>query len=227
MPPVKIPQEDHDRFFSLFNGKNTDAWKGWVTQNSDIWHIEDGAIVARGASLRLQPSLKTEQFFSYFYTKKNTYEDFKLKLEARVNDGGIFGVCFRASHEIGQNPHCTNGYEVRINCSRKNVNITGTLLYTRGDRETVDDTIDELTVPAGKWFPLEITALGNNIIVAVDDDDVVSHFEPERRPSVGHIALHLLGAGTVAEFRSIEIKEYPREPENKKKFGAKSRNKGG
>ncbi len=81
-------------FTPLFDGKSFAGWEG----NRDVFRIEDGAIVAGNLK---KPIPRNE-----FLCTKKTYEDFELRLKAKlVGAGNNAGVQFRSKripdhHEV-------------------------------------------------------------------------------------------------------------------------------
>ena len=70
---------------SLFNGKTLQGWA--VTQGYANYYVEDGAILGRTA----------EGSPNTFLISYNTYDDFELKFEVKVDDGLNSGVMIRSN----------------------------------------------------------------------------------------------------------------------------------
>src|SRR5207253_7770892 len=82
-------------FVPLFNGKDLSGW--WVyAGGAGRWRALGGEIVSAGPE-------------SYLYTVRGDYEDFHLRAEVMINDGGNSGLHFRADFEPGPPP----GYEAQ------------------------------------------------------------------------------------------------------------------
>ena len=98
--PEPIDFEDHSGCVQIFNGQNLEHWDG----NPDIWHVENGAIVA--ISTKEKPAGNT--FIVYHGTEA---KDFDLKLEIKVEYGGGSGVQYRST--TGMPPPGGTGYRGR------------------------------------------------------------------------------------------------------------------
>jgi serine/threonine protein kinase len=168
-----------DGFVPLFNGKDLTGWKlfGGGTGN---WRVENGAIVSRGPS-------------SHLFTERGDYQNFHLRVEAQINDGGNSGVYFRS--ELG--PGFPKGYEAQINCTHPDPVKTGSLY-------NIVKITQQLHQP-NVWFTMEIIANGDRIIIKLNSRPIVDHHDPLYRK--GHFALQQHHDGTVVKFRKIEIKE--------------------
>jgi hypothetical protein len=85
--PEPINFDDHDGWVQIFDGKTLNGWDG----RSDIWHVEDGAIV--GESSPEHPSGTTNIIW-----KGGEPANFELKLEMKLEgDGANGGVQYRSA----------------------------------------------------------------------------------------------------------------------------------
>jgi hypothetical protein len=70
----------------LFDGKNTDAWRGWISGVLPAgWHVVDGALVKDG---KVEDLVTREQ-----------YGNFELELEWNIGKTGNSGVFYRGTRE--------------------------------------------------------------------------------------------------------------------------------
>jgi len=70
----------------LFDGKNTDAWRGWISGVLPAgWHVMDGALVKDG---KVEDLVTREQF-----------GNFELELEWNIGKTGNSGVFYRGTRE--------------------------------------------------------------------------------------------------------------------------------
>ena len=200
--PAKAPSATmpSDGFVSLFNGRDLTGWKTHRSQPGN-WRVEDGILISSGADA------------SHLYTERADFKDFDLRVEVRINQGGNSGVIFRAPFGPRwpkKNPKFLLGYEAQIDSSNHPAK-TGSLFVVTGGPASGHAVVGirNPLVPPGQWFSMEIIAQGTHIVIKVDGREVVtrddSHF------ARGHIALQQLETQTVAEFRKIEIKEFPTE----------------
>jgi uncharacterized protein (TIGR03067 family) len=162
---------------------------GWEARRCALgtWKVENGILIGRDAP------------YGELVTDHGTFENYQLRLEARINAGGDSGVYNRFSlQEDG------SGYEVQIGCHDAPRPHTGAVLWTGGGQR---DAGVKLTRP-DVWFTLEIVVQDNRVVTIVNGTPTVDCLDPDRRYRKGHIVLQLL-KNTVVEFRKIEIKELP------------------
>ena len=167
------------------------------------WMVRDGVLVGSGSSA------------SHLYTERDDYRDFRLHLEARINDGGNSGVFLRCPIfgpvEPNRSPVWPRGYEAQINSTHWNVDRTGSLRAGMNGQPVV--TVREAIAPPGQWFDLELTARGNLIRIKVNDQVTANYIDDRRQYDRGSIALQTVGKlrpddhETRVEFRKIEIME--------------------
>jgi serine/threonine protein kinase len=198
---TEAKQAPAGRFVSLFNGKDLKGWKTHPSQPGD-WHVWNDAIVGSANAT------------SHLYTERGDYKDFHLRLEIRINEGGNSGVYFRApfgpSLPAGASqPRWLRGYNAKYDHDR-----TGGLL--------IDDSplwrFRETPQKTGEWVPMEVIAIGNQLIIKIDGSVTALYTDEQRRYTSGHIVLQQHTPGTVVEFRKIEIREIPPEEADKERF---------
>src|SRR5687767_1873962 len=80
--------EDPPGFKSLFNGKDLSGWNG----NTELWKVENGAIVAESP----------KQAKNEFLVTDKSYRDFVFKASFKLKDGyGNSGIQFRSIRRPG------------------------------------------------------------------------------------------------------------------------------
>ncbi|HTU19362.1 MAG TPA: family 16 glycoside hydrolase, partial [Gemmataceae bacterium] len=200
LPPLPRPDEDKEKWVSLFNGKNLDGWKTHSKQPGN-WRVVKGTngnvLIGSGAVA------------SYLYSERGDYKNFHLRVEARINDEGCGGVYIRGPFGPqlpGHNPMFAHGYEAQITGTASAGISTGSL-YMSHDGSRFSDV--DVPIPRGQWFRMEVIAQGDRIIVKVNDKTTADYQDKKRRLTSGHIALEQFGAATEIEFRKIEIMELP------------------
>jgi hypothetical protein len=189
-------------FVSLFNGKNKSGWKTYPTQPGD-WSIvkgTNGDVLTGSGTMRLMQG-------RHLFSERGDYKDFHLRVEARINNGGNSGVYVRT--QFG--PGFPKGYEAQINSTHRDAIKTGSL-YPAFDAKLTKEQrnkliVKEMLVKPDEWFTLELIAQGNHIVIKVNDKTTVDFVDESNAYTKGHIALQKHDAGTVCEFRRIEIKE--------------------
>ena len=178
-----------DGFVSLFNGEDLTGWETHSSQPG-TWTVENGVLVG---GLGSAPT--------HLYSKRK-YTDFHLRLEASVNDGGTGGIKGRASYGPGKNGTWPLGYLAQINSNNTDPDRTGSLIITgAGEKYSVPET----AIKPGQWFKLELIALGNHIVVKINNEMTAECLDT-RFPN-GRIALQLQDSATNIKFRKIEIKD--------------------
>src|SRR5262249_12708246 len=80
--PPRDDAKESGGFLSLFNGKDLTGWRS-LTASKAGWEVKDGVLVGSGG-------------LGYLFNDGTTYENFHLRVEAMINDGGNSGVFFRA-----------------------------------------------------------------------------------------------------------------------------------
>src|SRR5262249_50687476 len=96
------PAARDDRPWSpLFNGKDLTGWKLHRSQPGH-WRVQDGVLVGSGPEV------------SHLYSERGNYQDFRLRVEARINQAGNSGVYGRASYGPVDRQRWPAGYEAAI-----------------------------------------------------------------------------------------------------------------
>jgi hypothetical protein len=174
--------DQSEGWVQLFNGKDLTGWKP-----NPNWTARDGVLESRGGgALDL-------------VSERNDYANFRLRVEARINDGGNSGIFIRRpagawSREL---------YEVQINADGDPIK-TGSL-WNLGPEKAVKEN----PIKPDEWFALEVTAIDNEITVTVNGKVTAHWTDPDRRYVKGALHLQQYTAGTLVQFRKIEIKELP------------------
>ncbi|MFN9717796.1 MAG: DUF1080 domain-containing protein [Planctomycetota bacterium] len=190
------------KFHPLFTGMDTTGWQPVPGSKSDF-SVKDGLLhVSNGPG---------------FLQTNDTYEDFALKVTARINDEGLnSGVFFRALPGTEKAP--SHGYEMQLHNGTKN-----------GDRhQPADHGTGAIfrRVPARyvvandqEFFTAVLIARKDQFATWVNGYQVVNwrdtradHENPRegRKVGPGHISLQGHDPTTNLDFRSIEIHEFVR-----------------
>src|SRR5262249_40902239 len=112
--PPRDDAKESGGFLSLFNGKDLTGWRS-LTASKAGWEVKDGVLVGSGG-------------LRYLFNDGTTYENFHLRVEAMINDGGNSGVFFRAPFgPTTAQGHPASGFEAQINISHKDPHKTGSL----------------------------------------------------------------------------------------------------
>jgi hypothetical protein len=188
-------KKDNDKgWVQLFNGKDL---TGWETHPKDQakWEVKDGMIVGTGK-------------VGHLYSKRDDYENFRYRVEAMINDHGNSGQYFRTKMQPGFPP----GYEAQINATHSDKIRTGSL-YPSFGKLSADDSkkilvFKQLHKP-DEWFTQEVIAVGNHIIIKVNDKTTVDFVDKANTYMKGRFAIQQHDPGTVIKVRKIEVKELP------------------
>jgi hypothetical protein len=190
--PEPLPPRSDD-FVPLFNGKDLTGWKIQLGGGAR-WQVQDGVLVGSGGKGSL-------------FNVAGSHENFHLRLEAMINDGGHSGVHFRTLFgPTTPEGRPLSGYRTPINITHKDPHKTGSLYFKNvlvvGLKQSPPIELDG-------WFTLEIIAEGPLIVLKVNGKNTSSFVDLETGSRLGRIALELLDPATVVKYRKIEIKDLP------------------
>ncbi len=211
-------KKSEEGWIQLFNGKDFTGWKmvnppsgqfkgmkevknddgkviafvGVLKDDKEVtlWQIKDGMIVGGGPASHIFTDLEAE--------------DFKYRVEAKINDKGNSGQYFRAKFEGGFPP----GYEAQINATHGDQIRTGSL-YPDG-RTKLGQFKDKITVMKDaphkpeEFFTQEVIAEGNHIQIFVNGKMTVDFEDPNKTHTKGHFALQGHDPGSVMTFKKVE-----------------------
>lgn len=180
--PKPVESKPIARFVDLFNGRNLFGWEQ-VPNDPTRWTVENGQLVGRGGGSGM------------IFTRRDTYQDVHIKIEAMINDRGNSGLYFRVPFE-SPNP---KGYEAQIYTSQ-------------GDQKTGSlynfVKLSERLHEPDRWFEMEVIARGNHIQIFVNGKKCVDFIDDKKTYFRGRIGLQANGAMTVVRFRKVQVKEW-------------------
>ncbi len=173
-------QKSAYRWGPLFDGKTL---SGWTAPTPGKWEIKDGVLIGQGPVSHL---------FS-----PNTYTNLEFKAEVKLNHSGNSGMYFRAALGTGW----PRGYEAQVENTSPDPQKTGSLynLHKIGDQLVQDDT----------WWTQHIIAIGNRIIIKVDDRIVTDFVDTKHTHKSGHLAFQQHNEGSVVQYRKAMVKRLP------------------
>ena len=187
----KKAKDSDDGWVAIFNGKDL---KGWEAQDgagkADVaksWEVKDGVIHGSGP-------------VSHLYTPRGDYKNFKYRAEVKIGDKGNSGMYFRTT----KGPGFPKGYEAQINSTHGDPARTGTLYGFV--------PVKEMLVPPDTWFTQEVEAVGNHIVIKVNDKVVVDFEDPKNTYTEGFFAFQQHDPGSKVQIRKVEVKELPDSP---------------
>ena len=166
----------------LFNGKNL---KGWEKKNGKAeYKVEDGAIV--GISKVNTPNT--------FLVTKDTYKDFILEFEFKIDDGLNSGVQFRSESKKDYQDGRVHGYQFEIDPSKRAW--TGGV-YDEARRgwlyPLTKNPFAQKAFKNNEWNKARIEAVGNSIRTWVNGVPCANLWD-DKTPE-GFIALQVHGIG--------------------------------
>jgi 3-keto-disaccharide hydrolase len=176
----------------LFNGKDIDGWKTHPDQPGK-WEIKDGAITCSGPA-------------SHLFSERE-YENFHLRVQAKINRDGNSGAGFRSAFGKwwdGKRGKTPQGYEAQI-IGNPNFNFKTSRLFHEHEIACVNET----HMRPDEWFTMEVIANENRITILVEGKTAIEFVDPATRPMRGHFALLHASSKTAVHFKKIEIKEFP------------------
>lgn len=181
-------------WISLFNGQDLSGWQTHPNQPGD-WRVEEGLLTGSKA-------------ISHLFTERGDFHDFHVRAEFRINAEGNSGLFFRSEYGLsrsnGQGPA---GYEAQILHRDPPLigNTTGCIANLRAE-VTQSGSLKDTAIKPNEWVTLEVIAQGDHLVVKVDGETTVDVVDKQRTYTQGHFALQVWDAGTVVQFRKIEVR---------------------
>lgn len=172
---------DAGGWIRLFDGKTL---SGWQTFDPGGWSVDaEGVLVGKGPR-------------SHLFSPR-TYKNLQFKAEVKLNHKGNSGMYFRARLM----PGWPNGYEAQVENTSSDPQRTGSL-YNRAK-------MLEQLIPDDTWWTQHIVAIGNRILIQVNDQLVVDFVDEKRSFVEGHLALQQHDPGSVVHYRNVLVKPLP------------------
>ncbi len=166
---------------SLFDGR---SFTGWTTEQSAQWRMANGTVQGTGPRAHLVSS--------------QAFTNFEFKAEILAGPGSNGGLYFRVSGT--RTGGLLDGYEAQVE-NKDPAKGTGSLYNIQN--------VGASPVRDGVWFTEHVIAVGNRIIILVNDQVTVDYTDPERRYSSGKLALQSMVQGTTVSYRNIMVKPLP------------------
>jgi hypothetical protein len=192
---VAADDKDDGKWVQLFNGKDLTGWKTHPDDKAK-WEVKDGILVGTGPA-------------GHLFSDRGDYQNFRYRVEAKINDHGNSGQYFRA--QFG--PSFPKGYEAQINSTHGDPIRTGSLYPAFNRKLSMADrkkilVMKQLHKP-DEWFTQEVIAEGNHIIIKVNGKTTVDFVDENNTYPKGHFAIQQHDPGTVIQVRKIEVMELP------------------
>jgi hypothetical protein len=188
LPAQDAKKDSAAGWVKVFDGKSIADWKiGYakgVDESSSKWEVKDGVIVSSGK-------------VSHLFTPRGDYENFEVKAEIMVNEGGNSGFYFRTAF----GPGFPAGYEAQVNATHGDPVKTGSI-YNHVK------IFKQLHKP-GEWFAYHLKVQGNRIWVTVNGELLYEYVDQKSTFSKGHFAFQQHHVGSEVRIRSLEVRELP------------------
>jgi hypothetical protein len=188
-------KDDDKGWTQLFNGRDLMGWKTHPDDKAK-WEVKDGILIGTGPA-------------GHLFSERGDFENFRYKIEARINDKGNSGQYFRA--QFGKS--FPKGYEAQINVTHGDPIKTGSL-YPGFDPKLPKEERDKILIKQAphkidEWFTQEVIADGNHIIIKVNGKETVNFVDKNNTYTKGHFAIQQHDPGGRIEVRKIMVKELP------------------
>lgn len=138
-----------------------------------------------------------------------SFADLELAVEWRVSkpedNSGVFLRCPPLAGD--PQPAIDQGYEIQIDDRGHDpkADIVGSPLHLTGAIYLLAPALRRCSHPIGDWNRFEITAIGPDIAVRLNGQNVARLPHGERR-LVGHIALQSHHPGSAVQFRNLQVR---------------------
>lgn len=146
-PAVLTPEERAAGWRLLFDGRTTDGWRAFRKDSMPSgWRVVDGTLT------RVAPAgdIVTEE----------TFADFELTLEWRVEEGGNSGIFYRATEEAGEIWECAPEMQVLDDARHGDGQSP---LTSAGALYGLYPATPGIVKPAGEWNRVRIVADGPRV----------------------------------------------------------------
>lgn len=207
-PNTLTPEEAREGFVLLFDGKSTDAWRGY--KRPDLppgWSAVEG-------ELRCTPGKEGGDIVT-----REQYGDFDFRIEFKISEGGNSGLIFRVS-EDAESSYMT-GPEFQI-LDDANHPASVNPLVAAGSNYALHARTKSTLKPHGEWNAARIVAKGAHIEHWLNGEKIVEYelwtedwkkrvaaskfgaMKGYGMNKTGHLALQ--DHGDLVGFRSIRVK---------------------
>ncbi len=172
-----------DYWTPLWDGQSLD---GWSMAGPGEFLIEDGALKATGG-------------MGLLWYDKESFRDFTLKLEWKVEDGSDNSGIFVRFPNPGDDPWVAvnAGYELQVCDAADDKHNTGSVYSFQGPTHVP-------TKPAGQWNEYEITVVGQRYTLRINGE-LVNEYDGERSRE-GYVGLQNHDDGSPVMYRNIRVR---------------------
>ena len=154
-------------FKSLFDGKTTAGWHTYGKAHvGAAWGVQDGALhfVVKGKNAEDRGDLVTD----------NEYENYHLKLEWKISEGGNSGIIFNVHEDLAKySKTYLTGPEMQVLDNDKH-NDGKIITHRSGDLYDMIESSKEMAKPVGEWNLAEIVLNKGKLDFYLNGVNVVS-----------------------------------------------------
>jgi type 1 glutamine amidotransferase len=194
----------------IFDGKTLNWGEDWaVSGGADYrghWTVQPGGVL-QGFS---------EKDSSHLFFIKKPFRNFEARSEIMISDTGNSGWYFRCPKDRNYDPatgiwrNWPFGYEAQINNGSGDPKRSGTFYpeptLWDADIQRVLGYDHEKDDP-NFWFAMTIIAVGDHIVIKLNDQVVVDHFvDKKEKVYEGYFAFQNHHPGTVVKFRNMQVR---------------------
>ena len=184
---------------------NAETAEGFVSLGTG--GIEGWRMAGPGKFIELGGNIiESEGGLGLLWFAKEQFEDFVLRVDFRLSNGGDNSGVFIRFPNPGNDPNVVNqGYEVQIDNTGFNpdTNAQNDLFHKTGSVYTLAPS--NATAAVGQWHTFEIEAVGTKITVRLNGTQVSQLTNANRSPK-GFIGLQNHHAGSKVQFTRLRIK---------------------
>ena len=174
-----LAQPGQDGWISMFDGKTLTGWK--ANGNPDSWKVVDGAIVGDGPA-------------SHLFWMERECENCEFRAEVKLNHSGNSGMYIRTAF----GPGFPKGYEAQVENTSPDPQKSGSLY---GFSKVLEQLIADDT-----WWTQDVTAIGNHLVIKINDKVVTDYVDQKNTYSNGYLALQQHNLGSVVQFRRLMMR---------------------
>lgn len=150
-------------FVALFDGKTTQGWHKFNTSNIGAgWKVEDG-------NLYLDPEAKDGGDI----VTDEVYQNFHLKLEWKISEGGNSGIMFYVQEDAKYDYTFRTGPEMQVLDNERHSDAK-IIKHRAGDLYDLISCTKETVKPAGEWNLAEIIVNKGKLEFRLNGETVVS-----------------------------------------------------
>lgn len=177
----------------MFDGKTLSGWT--ASTNASEWQIDaEGALANRGSH-------------GYLYSPQ-VYQNAEIKAEIKLEANGDGAIGFRSRFHSGK----ASCYQVKANLDHKHP-LTGSLFKVTYPndryRQELALRIEEELVQPLTWFTLHIVAIGNRIVIKLNDQIIGDYTDRDGPLGAGRVALQQWNPGVGIWYRNVMVKPLP------------------